>query len=751
MRLPRLLPLLALALIPLFVRAAAPVLPVVPAAPAAAPTGMINKLNLRDAPVQMVLDLLEQWTGKIVLRPQTLSAIYVTINISSPVTLNEAIDAVLSALQVNGIGVVPVGEKFLLVLNTGGAASLASRASPELIKGSTLDLPGSTRIVMKIFELKFLQPATIAPQVQNTIITQGSGQAVGIPGTNILVVTDMLSNVQRVETLLKMLDRPLSTDVEPRFIQMKNASASDISTRLTTILANTGPLASYAANLSLSFDARTNQLIVVGVDEQFALIEKLVSNLDKEAIPNTQTKVYALKTASASQVLTTMQTLIQNQTQALNAAQQATNNNRGQGGNARGQGAAGAGVNGAGNQNVRGGGAAGAAAGGAAGAAAGGGAVAAGGGAAGGAGAGGGAGGAGAAPASASTTDFSPYLSLVADVRTNSIVVSGTPSDLNIVGKLIDSIDFALPQVRIEVVIVDVALTDQFDSGISALGLEIKNDRLVGISGSSTGLTLGGAVTLSATSTTFSRILDPTKIVSNTGLTGIVSLATTPRKNMSNIVSSPTIRTMHNTTGTIFVGEQRSFASGSVTNGGTGGSTTTFQQLNIGVTLTVLPLIGADGTVQMSIQQSVTDFVGNDANGQPVTATRTTSSTISCKSEDIIVVGGLQRTSSDRSSSMLGGIPLIGDLLGARHSGKSRNDLIFFVRPTVTRDSIDNRADAVKATESFDKDTKKTVDQLLDIKSATPDTTAAPKGGAAAAPPPAGVRPVPSGSTRRPN
>ncbi|MEI6862188.1 MAG: hypothetical protein WCL04_08045, partial [Verrucomicrobiota bacterium] len=171
MRLPRLFPLLALVLIPWLVRAAAPVQPVVPPAPAVAPTGIINKLNLRDAPVQMVLDLLEQWTGKIVLRPQTLPAAVVTINISNPVTLSEAIDAVLSVLQINGIGVVPTGDKFLLVLSAGNGqgAGSAVKASPELISGSTLGLAGSTRIVMKIFELKFLQPASIATQVQNTI------------------------------------------------------------------------------------------------------------------------------------------------------------------------------------------------------------------------------------------------------------------------------------------------------------------------------------------------------------------------------------------------------------------------------------------------------------------------------------------------------------------------------------------------------------------------------------------------------
>ncbi len=597
MRLLRLLPVLALvALFPLLARAATGVAaPVIPAAPSGPPQ-TINKLNLRDAPVQMVLDLLEQWTGKIVLRPQSLQAAVVTINIPSPVSLDEAIQAVLSVLQINGVGVVPMGEKFLVVLNTGAANGTVSRAAPELITGSSLGLSASSRVVMKIFELNFQTSQAVVQQVTN-LLTQGLGQAVAIPNSNVFYVTDTLANVQRVETLVNSFDRPTGSKVETVFIKLKNAQASAMQQSLAGVLQQ-GPLAPFAQNLSLYADTRTNQLLITGVKEQFDVINKLVEGLDKEDIPNTQVRTFKLKTATANSVSQTLTTLIQN---SQNAAAQITNQ-RGVGANQRGAGANGGAAGGA-----AGGRAAGAAGTGAAGAAAGG--------AAGGAAVAAGApagGGVATGASGGSPTDFSSYLTFVPDTRNNAIIAQGTPGDLTILEKLINSMDSPLPQVRIEVVIVDVSLNDQFDSGISALGLEIKNDRLVGISGSATGLTLGGSVTSSATSTTFARLLDPTKIVSNTGLTAIVNLATTPRKSDARIVSSPTIRTMHNSTATIFVGENRSFANGSVNGGTNGGTTTTFQQLPIGVTLTVTPLIGSDGTVQMTIQQNVSDFAGND-------------------------------------------------------------------------------------------------------------------------------------------
>jgi general secretion pathway protein D len=742
MRLPRLLPLLGLILLPVLVRAAAPV----PAAATDAPPlpTEVQKLTLRDAPVQMVLDLLEQWTGRIVLRPQSLQAAVVAINIPHTVPREEAIRAVISVLELNGIGVVFMEDKYIKVLNL---ASVRAEAS-QLITGSSLDEPASNQIKMKIFQLTFARPQDIVPQI-NTLLTPNLGQGLAYTNSNIFSVTDTVANIQRVETLVKQLDHPTNTLIEPKFIALKNSKSSDLATRLANILQ--GPLQAFAANLSLSYDDRTNQLIVIGVPEQFELINKLVENLDKEALPNTQTKVFPLKTATASAVETTMRTLLNNQSQALTAASQTQN--RGQGANARGQGANGTGAT---NGNARGAGAAGAAgtvgAGAAGGAAAGGGAVAAAGGAAaGGAGAAGAAGGATVAGGGTSASDISTYFAFTSDTRTNSIVATGTPGDLAIVGKIIDGLDSPLPQVRIEVVIVDVSLSDQMDSGISALGLELKNDKLVGINGSATGITLTGAGTITTTSSTFGLIQNIASIAGSKGLTGVVNIATSPTKGISNIISAPTIRTMHSTTASLFVGEQRSFANGTVTAGGTGGTTTTFQAINIGISLTVSPLIGSDGTVQMYIQQSVSNFEGSDANNQPITSTRTTSATVLCKSGDIMVLGGLQRSTNSKTSNMLGGVPILGELLGSKQTIKTRNDLIFFVRPVVTTGSSEGTVEAVKESEALDTETKKNVQDLLKIKPAT--ATAPATGGASTTSPPSSAAAAPStapASPRRP-
>ncbi len=741
MRLNRLLPLLALLAAPALLHAAAARGPVAPAAPAD-PNAPISRLILRDAPVDMVLDQLAELTGRIILRPQSLQVGFITINITKPVAKDEAIRAIESILQLNGIAVLYMGDKFIKVVNNPNSI----REGFETLTVPALSLPPSNKIASKIFELKFLTPQNVVAQVQQ-MLTQGSGQALAFTNSPFFQVTDTIANLQRIETLVNSLDHPFTGgDAKPRFMTLKYASASDLAQRVQALVqSGNSPISQAVSGASLSFDQRTNQLIVIGTEEQFNFFKGIVDQIDIVANPTTKTRTFPLSTASASSVETMLRTLIQSTQQATNTTAQ--NPNR-QGGAAGRQG----GANNQGNAN-QGTNARGAAAGGT---------TAAAGGAAGAAGAGGAVAAAGApglnvvGTGSGSVGDFSSSLAFTSDTRSNTIVVNGTESDLNILGDIIKSVDKPLPQVRVEVVIADVSLSDEFDTGIGALGLELKNDKLVGINGNAGGISLTGSGAISSTSTTFGMLGLVTSALSHKGLTGVVNIADTPRKGIANIISAPTIRTQHNTPGGLFVGEQRPFASGSVTAGGTGGTTTTITQINIGVSLTVSPLIGADGTVQMQIQQSISDHAGDvtiDGNPQPVISSRTMSATISCKSGDIIVLGGLRRSANSKSTSALAGIPFLGDIFGSRQTIKTTNDLVFFVRPVVSDARTEDQSpDIEKKINELDKDNQKTVRDLLGMQPPPkPDSKSSSPPASTAVPPGSTTFPSAPSTTTRPN
>ncbi|NBV79747.1 MAG: type II secretion system protein GspD, partial [Verrucomicrobia bacterium] len=302
--------------------------------------------------------------------------------------------------------------------------------------------------------------------------------------------------------------------------------------------------------------------------------------------------------------------------------------------------------------------------------------------------------------------EFSSMVTVIADVRSNSIVVSGTKDDLRLLHELIDKVDVVLPQVRIEVVIAEVTLTDNDSSGITALGMTVTNGKLTGVNGT----LFGGAGGVTGVGSA-SAALAP-----NGTLTGIVNLgtSTTPTKNDLHVLSVPAITTSHNKEGTIFVGESRPVITGTQSTAGTTGlvSSSTVSQRDIGIQLKVLPLIGKDGSVQLQVTQQVEDVLGTvtiDGNDQPVIGRRSTDSFVSAMSGEIIVLGGLQRANDTTTKNRLGPIPIIGDILGGSSKTKTRTELLIFLRPYVLNNSaVDNlnaisRVDATPIAEQVHK------------------------------------------------
>src|SRR5207249_6106238 len=78
------------------------------------------------------------------------------------------------------------------------------------------------------------------------------------------------------------------------------------------------------------------------------------------------------------------------------------------------------------------------------------------------------------------------------------------------------------------------------------------------------------------------------------------------------VLSRPRIQTSHAVEANLFVGQTRPYVTGSYSYFG-GGPQTQFQQQQIGLTLSVLPLINAEGLVVLDIRAKVQD-TGADVN-----------------------------------------------------------------------------------------------------------------------------------------
>jgi general secretion pathway protein D len=664
--------------------APAPVAGVVAAIPLPGLSGsdQVGPVILRDETIAQVLDLMQRWTGKSILRPQALPASVYTLSLPASITRDEALLAIETLLNLNGIAVIQQGDKFLKVVPN----LVAKAESPTLLTGSTLTLPPSGRIATKIYTLKHANAQEFITQIISSLNTTLASPPVYFGRNNAFLITDSITNLQKIENLVVQLDRPQLDLVVTKSYTLKNAMATDLVNKLTAML-RTQAVASGGAPFRLSTgttflaDERTNRVLLMGSADQHDFFDKLIDTLDQKSNPNTKTDVIFLRHADAQQVATFVTSLVTGQTTAAaragNTVRSTTLN--------RAPTPVAAPVAGA----------------------------------------------AGATTSQMGADEFSSNLTVLPDVRSNSVVVSGTNDDLRLLHDLIDKVDIVLPQVRIEVVIAEVKLSDNESNGFSTLGLTVLNGKLVGIGGTGAGFGVNGA---NATSTT-NLPANTTQVGgsqgtlgANNSLSATIGLVTTPRKGDLKILSVPAITTTHNKEATLFVGESRPVITGSTVAATTGQITSTVSQRDIGITLKVLPLIGKDGAVQLQISQSVEDILGStilDGNDQPIIGRRTTDSYVSAMSGEIVVLGGLQRTVTTKSTSRLGPIPIIGDIFGASTNVEEKQELVIFLRPYVLNSSAVDNLDALSrvANSANGTEVKKIIDN---VPSKAPAAPAAP-------------------------
>ncbi len=625
------------------VAGAAPPPPAAPAPQRIAATGsedeMVGPIKLPDADIDTILGLLEIYTGRTVLRPQQLPTATYHLVIDKKLTKGEAILALETELSLNQVGVAPLGEKFLKVV----ALAQVKTEAPEMITGSTFDQPASGKIATKLFQFEFLRVTEFVPQLTPLMTPGVANGIVPLEKANAALITDTVSNLQRVESLLQQLDKPSLAGMQPKFYQLRNGSkASDLVGKIRAMF--TGPLQSQLGTaVSYSADDRTNQIIVLADPRQIELFDDIIAKLDSKSDPNTRNEVIYLKHASAKDLAPLLSQLVSGQN---SAAQKAGGTNSVRPGQP--QPAAPAPTV---NTSV-----------------------------------------AAAVAEAAATNEFSSYLTILPDERSNSVVVSGTVDDIRLLRSLVDKLDVLLAQVSIQVVIAEVTLTDSTSGGLTALNLTVGQNALTGKTqvlkfdtgaNNDTPGTLGGWV-VNATS------INPLQFSA--------AMANLGSKTAVKVLSANTIVTTHNKEAEFVVSQQEPVVTsqqGTTTTSGTANNDTgvvynqSVTYKDIGIDVKVTPLIGDDGSIQLKIDQKVDDIVSTvKINGleQPVVGHRQATSFINVSDGQMVVLSGLQQTKLSNSRTKIGflyEIPILSNLLGARDNSTDRTELLLFVRPHV--------------------------------------------------------------------
>jgi general secretion pathway protein D len=290
---------------------------------------------------------------------------------------------------------------------------------------------------------------------------------------------------------------------------------------------------------------------------------------------------------------------------------------------------------------------------------------------------------------------------IIADERSNSLLIFATRQDLDAITNVIGKLDVLLAQVLIESVIIDYSLGPNTTSlGVSAAQSPQTFSPSVpvrGAGGYNNGqnffdFTKGLIGTNTAQSVFGNGLGGGGSYFANLGPNWNVALTAAAADSHASIIQRPRIQTSQAKAAQFFVGDTVPYVTSTYNYGGAYGNQSSYSQLSVGVELDVTPFINPDGLVVMQIAQEIDDLNGYttiSGVGQiPNTIKRTLNSEIAVRDQDTVMLGGFIKNSKSNSKSgvpFLQDLPLLGSLFSTRNSSKGREELIVLMRPTVLK------------------------------------------------------------------
>jgi general secretion pathway protein D len=287
---------------------------------------------------------------------------------------------------------------------------------------------------------------------------------------------------------------------------------------------------------------------------------------------------------------------------------------------------------------------------------------------------------------------------IIADIRSNSLLVFATREDMKVIKDIIEKLDVVLAQVLIETIIMDVSLDNSWALGISAAQTprQFSGD-FSGAGGMNlkrfTDVAAGGGTSAGQTNAFTDLIGTGLRYFGKINDDIYVQIEAAASDGKINVVQKPRIQTSHATPASLFIGNTVPYVTSTYYGGGYGGGpSSSYQQLRVGIGLNVTPFINQDGLVVMKIDETIDEISGSttiDGVGQvPNTTSRTLAAEVAVLDRESIMLGGFIRNAETKNKAgvpILKDIPLLGALFRSSGEAKQRNELMVLMRPTVLR------------------------------------------------------------------
>lgn len=631
----------------------------------------VKNFDLPDKDIKDVVTLISKWTGKNFILDNKVRG-KITILGPSQVTLQEAYQAFLSALDANGLTTVQSG-KFIRIIES----AEARRAPVETYSGDYA--PNTDQFITRIFQLKYINSDEVQREFRN--LTTRQGKLFAYEPTNSIIITDTGSNIRRIEGILQVLDVK-NFESTLHVLKIKHTSAKAISDMLGEIY---GEGKGGAAGRTQTFrrsalertrgggiiskiipDEATNSLVVLANSAGFLQLVQLVAKLDVKVTDTGRIHVYYCEYAKAEDLAATLASLAGGgKGGSGQSGQRRTQVQTPNGAPAAGVGAAPAGANGPVTAELEGG------------------------------------------------------VKITSDAATNALVITANASDYQTIKRVIRKLDIPRLQVFVETAILEISVDTNTKLGVNvAIGAPNKGfaggfigDSASLISAVTSGIPGEGAtIPIFAGPSFNANIQNPaaggsttsTVPITVTSFMGLLNLLT--KATNTSVLSTPQIIALDNEKAEFKVLDeipvQTSFtalSAGATTPSGT--ATGSIDRLKTGIEIKLTPHVNAASrTIRLEIDQKVDSTKANTSvpsalqSVQVATTSRITTTSVVVRDQDFVMLGGLMSDKIDDTVSkmpLLGDIPVIGWLFKSTTYHAVKTNLVILLHPRIIGTSLD--------------------------------------------------------------
>lgn len=288
---------------------------------------------------------------------------------------------------------------------------------------------------------------------------------------------------------------------------------------------------------------------------------------------------------------------------------------------------------------------------------------------------------------------------VTADARTNSVTVISTQKFMQRIEEIINALDLPPRQVLIEAKIIERTVSNNeafginwaqgFNKGISPTISAAISEKKDGIGVQFAPGTLNAPFVATLSSGQFRAMLEAME-----------------RSQSADVLSRPNVFTMDNIPARISVIQKVPYQEMSYIQGAAGNIPQAVQKsVDVPVELNILPQIGLNRTIQLSIKIDVQKAEPAPTGQMPPVSARQLNTRVLVADGQTVILGGIFLDNEQKDNSSLPGtkslqkIPLIGNLFGKKSSDRSHTELLIFVTPKI----IESPVEATQLKEEFVK------------------------------------------------